>query len=81
MQLERETKTITLPRTGVSVVLNGFITGAERRAIERVYLDAMQLKSTVNGGKREMEMGGVSGSVSHEMQDATFRAVIVSVAP
>lgn len=80
MSNEKTTKEITLEKSGATVVLFDYITGRDRRSIESVYFDQARITQKAGADKKsEVEINGVSGSVSHLMQDATIKVVVKEI--
>lgn len=83
MTTERGTKELVV-NGGAVFVLFEYITGRDKREIERIYLDQAQISSTVSKGKGAAQegttnIGGISGSVNQLMQDKAIQCVVKEV--
>lgn len=71
--MPRETYVVTLPVSGVEVVLNKYLLGRDRRALSNVYLD-----NGLTIGE-DGKIAGVSSKITDAAQDLAWKTVIVSV--
>jgi predicted ATP-grasp superfamily ATP-dependent carboligase len=72
--MERETQFITTPN-GRNVELKTYITGREKRAIESVYYQDVEMTAT--GGEQTIK--GFKGSVINEAQNRAIETVVVAI--
>ncbi len=58
-----------------------YITGFDKRAIESVFLDQANISqsSKTSGKDGSIEIGGIKGSVNHQMQDRAIEAVVKQI--
>ena len=64
-----------------AIYLRTYITGAESRMIQSVYLDQISISQNgTPGQKMKPEVSGtMKASINHQMQDATIRAIIEKI--
>ena len=74
--MERETIKITTPVDKHEVILNAWITGKERRDIQRPFMTTMSV--TVKGGEPEVEAKDAS-AVLEQVENRTIELTVVSV--
>jgi len=70
-----ETKTFTLPVSNQEVELKTSMTGREKRAIQSVYLDEMNV--SMKG--EEQEITGLSGALTTKSLDKAIETLVVRV--
>jgi len=73
--MERETKTITTPMGGSSVVIKTYLIGSEKRALQGIFTSEMQIKSM--GDVPQLE--GLKGNVVELYENKALTTVIVSI--
>ena len=84
MSAERELIGLHLSET-VSVFLVEFITGREKRAIQRPWAEQAQIKSSAKQVSGKMakegtvEVGGVSGTVNELMEDEAIKQIVKKI--
>ena len=80
MKKERPTKTLKLEIANAEVTLFAYITGADKRAIESIYMNEAEIVQKIGGDRKgEAEIAGIKGSVNHLMQDAALKAVVKEI--
>ena len=77
----RETKTIKTPVDDHEVIFYAFVTGRERRELRDIYLDMMQVKSSMKGGRFVPELQGsqVSPKLIKRAEDKMIEMLVISV--
>lgn len=78
---ERETMEIVLERSKTTVVLYEYITGRDKRYIQRAYMEQANISSKMNKKENSntVEIGGVSGTVNEEMENRAIESVVKEV--
>lgn len=84
--MERETITVVTPIMGVEVIIKAWLTGGERKAIQRPFLERQKMtvsasdtKETIEKKEREKEVE-VDGAIAIEAEKIAIAQIVVSVA-
>ncbi len=72
--MQRETKEITLPKSGDKVVVNTYITGGENLGLTRFYL-----KTAEELDQNSVKEKGRSATIFEETQKLAFKYLVVSI--
>lgn len=74
--MDRETRQIKTPIGGQTVVIKAWLTGLEKRKVQNVFLEAMQIEGVVAGEKPNVKL---TPEIADKAQDIAFETVIISI--
>ncbi len=74
--MDRQFKEIVTPKGGHKVTLKAWLTGREKRNIQAVYLQDVDLKASQGGAAQEYK---ISGGKFYEAQNVAINTLVVSV--
>jgi hypothetical protein len=79
----REVREIVLEKSKATVVLYEYITGRDKRYIQRAYYEqaSMSSKTDQKENKSTIEIGGVSGTVNEEMENRAISCIVKEIKP
>ena len=76
--MDRDTLTIKTPVGGQEVVLKSYLTGREKRTINSVFLQDVEIQSSTKAGDTPT-MTGLKGDIMQKAEDIALTTVVMSI--